>query len=313
VQKWKKILFWGCVTSASLSLAASLFFFWLFYEFYLKWDFNALGRYFDPVDGVAYTDDAFMFVIPATFFLLLALVLAAIATIIRKRHRAKLLGVKSLPVIAIDGPSASGKGTVAQIVAERLGFHYLDSGALYRIVALAAQQRGISWQDEAGLAAMAPKLHIVFEQGQVLLDDEYISEAIRTEDISRGASEVAVHPALRKALVKLQRSFCKAPGLVADGRDMGSVIFPEARTKIFLTASAEIRAERRYKQLMGKGIHANLAAILQDLQARDARDRQRTVAPLQQCEGALLLDTDPLTIEQAVQQVLNQYQLSLQT
>lgn len=209
------------------------------------------------------------------------------------------------PVIAIDGPSASGKGTVAQLVAQRLDFHYLDSGALYRIVALAAKQRGISWQDETALAQIAPQLDIRFENGLILLNGKNISEAVRTEEMSQGASEVAVHPALRQALVDLQRSFRKAPGLVADGRDMGSVIFPDAQTKIFLTASASVRAERRYKQLMGKGNHANLANILQDLQMRDERDRQRAVAPLQQCEGAMLLDTDHLTIEQAVQSVLN--------
>ena len=211
------------------------------------------------------------------------------------------------PVIAIDGPSASGKGTVAQRVAEFLGFHYLDSGALYRIVALAARQQAVSWQDEASLARIAPQLSIQFEHGQIFLNKANVSDAVRTEEISRGASEVAVHPALRAALVDLQRNFRKHPGLVADGRDMGSVIFPDATTKIFLTASAEIRAERRYKQLREKGNHANLAEILQDIQLRDARDRQRTVAPLQQCEGAILLDTDQLTIEQAVQKVLNQY------
>ena len=215
--------------------------------------------------------------------------------------------MNQFPVIAIDGPSASGKGTVAQRVAQALGFHYLDSGALYRIVALAAKQNKIAWQNEAALAELAPALDIRFEHGNILLNGEDVSEAVRTEEMSRGASEVAVYPALRSALVDLQRSFNKAPGLVADGRDMGSVIFPEAKTKIFLTASAEVRAERRYKQLMEKGNHANLAAILQDLQLRDARDRQRAVAPLQQCEGAALLDTDHLTIEQAVQSVLNQY------
>lgn len=211
------------------------------------------------------------------------------------------------PVIAIDGPSASGKGTVAQLVAHQLGFHYLDSGALYRIVALAAKLRGINWQDESALAAMVPTLDICFEGGQILLDGESVSEAVRTEEMGRGASEVAIHPALRRALVDLQRSFRRPPGLVADGRDMGSVIFPEARTKVFLTASAEVRAKRRYNQLMEKGNHANLATILQDLQWRDERDRQRAVAPLQQCEGAMLLDTDHLTIEQAVQAVLGRY------
>ena len=215
--------------------------------------------------------------------------------------------MSSIPVIAIDGPSASGKGTVAQRVAQQLGFHYLDSGALYRIVALAAKLRSISWQDESALAALAPTLDIRFENSQILLNGNDVSEAVRTEEISRGASEVAVHPALRRALVDLQRSFRKTPGLVADGRDMASVIFTDAQTKIFLTASAQVRAERRYKQLMEKGNHANLASILQELQLRDERDRQRAVAPLQQCQGAMLLDTDHLAIEQAVQSVLDQF------
>jgi len=210
-----------------------------------------------------------------------------------------------IPVIAIDGPSASGKGTVAQRVAEKLGYHYLDSGALYRIVALAGLNAGIAWQDEAALARLAGDLDIRFEGGKIFLDGNDVSEAVRSEQMSRGASEVAVHPQVRSALFELQRSFRKTPGLVADGRDMGSVVFPEAETKVFLTASAEVRAERRYKQLIAKGIDANLAEILQDLQLRDARDRQRSVAPLQQCADATLLDTDPLTIEQAVQTVLD--------
>ena len=214
------------------------------------------------------------------------------------------------PVIAIDGPSASGKGTVAQRVAERLGFHYLDSGALYRIVALAAKRREISWHDEAALALMAPQLDIRFDGDQIWMDGENVSQAVRTEDMSRGASEVAVHPQLRLALVNLQRSFRKPPGLVADGRDMASVIFPDAQTKIFLTASAEIRAERRYKQLLEKGNHANLASILQDLRLRDERDSQRAVAPLQQEKDALLLETSDLDIAQAVQAVLDQYHAS---
>lgn len=212
---------------------------------------------------------------------------------------------EAVPVIAIDGPSASGKGTVAQRVAETLGYHYLDSGALYRIVALAGLHAGISWQDEAALARLAEHLDIRFEGGRILLDGSDVSEAVRSEQMSRGASEVAIHPGVRSALFELQRSFRKAPGLVADGRDMGSVVFPEAATKVFLTASAGVRAERRYKQLIAKGIDANLAEILQDLQSRDARDRQRTVAPLQQCPDATLLDTDPLTIDQAVQTVLD--------
>jgi cytidylate kinase len=212
--------------------------------------------------------------------------------------------IASIPVIAIDGPSASGKGTVAQRVAEKLGYHYLDSGALYRIVALAGKKRGLAWSDEHALANMAAGLDIRFENGEIYLDGEIVSRDVRTEEMSRGASEVAVHPQVRRALVNLQRSFRKTPGLVADGRDMGSVIFPDAKTKIFLTASAEVRAQRRYKQLMEKGNNANLADILNDLQMRDARDRERKVAPLQQCEDAELLDTDNLTIEQAVRQVL---------
>jgi cytidylate kinase len=213
--------------------------------------------------------------------------------------------MNSIPVIAIDGPSASGKGTVAQHVAQKLNYHYLDSGAMYRIVALAGRQRGILWQDGTALAQMAAGLDIRFNDSEIFLDGANVSEAVRSEEMSRGASEVAVHPAVRQALFDLQRSFLKPPGLVADGRDMGSVVFPEAACKIFLTASAEVRAERRYKQLIEKGIAANMAAILQDLQARDERDRARTVAPLRQCADAILLDTDNLTIEQAVQAILD--------
>lgn len=215
--------------------------------------------------------------------------------------------MSGIPVIAIDGPSASGKGTVAQLVAQQLDYHYLDSGALYRIVALAGKKQGIAWNEEAALADMASGLEIRFENGEIYLDGENVSPDVRTEEMSRGASEVAVHPAVRRTLVDLQRSFRKAPGLVADGRDMGSVIFPDAVTKIFLTASAEVRAERRYKQLMEKGNHANLDDILEDLHLRDARDRARKVAPLQQCEDAILLDTDHLTIAQAVQSVLESH------
>jgi cytidylate kinase len=215
-----------------------------------------------------------------------------------------------IPVIAIDGPSASGKGTVAQLVAQELDFHYLDSGALYRIVALAAKNRKISWQDEKALAELAPRLDIRFEKGAILVDGADVSDEVRTEEMGRGASEVAVHPALRRALLDLQHSFRKAPGLVADGRDMGSVVFPDAELKIYLSASTETRAQRRYKQLMSKGIHANLPDILQDLQKRDARDQQRSVAPLQQCADAKLLETSDLTIEQAVQAVLQHYRNS---
>ncbi len=213
-----------------------------------------------------------------------------------------------IPVIAIDGPSASGKGTVAQLVAERLGYHYLDSGALYRIVALAAQQKNISWQDEAALADLAANLSIRFANDNIYFSGQNITEDVRTEAMGRGASEVAVHPAVRRALLDLQHSFRQPPGLVADGRDMATVVFPDAATKIYLTASAEVRAERRYKQLMAKGIHANLSDILQDLQRRDARDQQRPVAPLQQSADARLLETSQLSIEQAVEAVLEAVQ-----
>jgi len=209
-----------------------------------------------------------------------------------------------IPVIAIDGPSASGKGTIAQIVAEKLGYHYLDSGALYRIVALAAFEQRIDWQDEQDVAKLVPQLSIKFENGEIYLNDVNVSEKIRTEQMGQGASKVAAHPLVRLALVDLQHSFRKAPGLVADGRDMATVIFPDAKTKIFLTASAEVRAERRYKQLINKGLEADYQAILKDLQDRDARDSQRSVAPLQQAPDASLLETSHLNIEQAVNQAL---------
>lgn len=209
-----------------------------------------------------------------------------------------------IPVIAIDGPSASGKGTIAQIVAEKLGYHYLDSGALYRIVALAAFEQGIDWQAEKEVAKLVAQLSIKFEHGEIYLNDADVGEKIRTELMGQGASKVAAHPLVRLALVDLQHSFRKAPGLVADGRDMATVIFPDAKTKIFLTASAEVRAERRYKQLLNKGLEANYQAILKDLQDRDARDSQRTVAPLQQAADASLLETSHLNIEQAVNQAL---------
>lgn len=214
----------------------------------------------------------------------------------------------SIPVITIDGPSASGKGTVAQIVAQRLGFHYLDSGALYRIVALAADQQNIPWNQADALGKLAEKLNIQFNQGEIYLNNARITQAVRSEKMSRGASEVAVHPPVRDALLGLQRSFRQAPGLVGDGRDMGSVIFPDAPLKIFLTADVETRAERRYKQLIGKNLTANYSEILADLQLRDKRDRERAAAPLVQTADALLLDTSNRTIEQAVDFVLTAYQ-----
>ena len=211
---------------------------------------------------------------------------------------------KAAPVIAIDGPSASGKGTVAARVAAALGYAYLDSGALYRLTALAAQQAAVDWADEAAVAAIAAELNVEFSGSDIRLNGELVGDAIRTENISVGASKVAALPAVREALLFRQRTFNKAPGLIGDGRDMGSVVFPCAALKVFLTASAEARAERRYKQLIEKGFSANLADLLEDLKQRDERDSQRSVAPLRREADAKLLDTTHLTIEQAVNQVL---------
>lgn len=210
-----------------------------------------------------------------------------------------------VPVIAIDGPSASGKGTVAARVAAALGWHYLDSGALYRLTASAARRAGVAWDDENKVVAVAANLDVVFRENSITLAGEEVGEAIRHEDISIGASKVAALPAVRAALLFRQRVFRRAPGLVADGRDMASVVFPDAQTKVFLTASVEVRAERRYKQLIEKGIAASIQPLLLDLRERDARDSQRSVAPLKQNEDAELLDTTNLTIEQAVARVLS--------
>ena len=216
-----------------------------------------------------------------------------------------------IPVIAIDGPTASGKGTVASLVAEKLGFHYLDSGALYRLVALASEKEAIDTQNGQKLGLLAQKLVISFEKGQIILNGEVVTETIRTESIGLRASAIAIHPEVREALVGVQQDFRKAPGLVADGRDMASVIFPDASLKIFLTATAAARAERRYKQLIAKGISAKLDVLLQDLQERDARDSSRGAAPLLIAPGAQVLDTSELSIDQAVKTVLDWYQSKL--
>ncbi|MES2498990.1 MAG: (d)CMP kinase [Pseudomonadota bacterium] len=213
--------------------------------------------------------------------------------------------VNVIPVIAIDGPSASGKGTVAERVAEKLGFHYLDSGALYRIVALAAEKENIAWNQSDTLGELAKKLVIQFSQSEIYLNGDCVTQAVRCEKMSRGASEVAIHAPVRDALFNLQQSFRQLPGLVADGRDMGSVVFKDAALKIFLTADVKIRAERRHKQLLHKNIMADYEQILQDLQLRDLRDSQRSAAPLIQTSDALLLDTTNCNIEQAVEFVLN--------
>ncbi len=217
------------------------------------------------------------------------------------------MSMNDIPVIAIDGPSASGKGTVAQRVAEKLGFHYLDSGALYRLVALAAMRAEVDLTDETALADIARDLAVVFAGAKIQLQGEDVTDAIRAEACSNGASRIAAYPQVRTALLQRQRAFRQFPGLVADGRDMGSVVFPDAALKIFLTASAETRAQRRYKQLMEKGIDANISTLLQDIRERDARDSNRSVAPLQQGADASLLDTTSLNITQAVDEVLRQY------
>jgi cytidylate kinase len=211
------------------------------------------------------------------------------------------------PVIAIDGPSASGKGSVAQLVASKLGFNYLDSGALYRIVAFAAKENNIAWDDALAVTDCAKNLSIKFINEQVLLNNQDVSNEIRTEEIGKGASQVAVHASLRAALVEIQHSFCRNPGLVADGRDMGTVIFPDALLKIFLTASTETRAQRRYKQLLDKAQHANYEDILKDLTERDARDKSRVSAPLVIAEDAILLETDNVGISDAVNFILQKY------
>ncbi len=218
---------------------------------------------------------------------------------------------RSVPVICIDGPTASGKGTLASRVAQQLGFHYLDSGALYRLTALAAKQQGIAWDDEAALAKIAAHLPVVFEAEAVLLNEDDVSELIRSEEMGVGASIVSVFPAVRAALTALQHSFARLPGLVADGRDMGTVIFPAAPLKIFLTASSATRAERRYKQLISKGISAKLDFLRADLEARDLRDSSRSSAPLKAAEDAVLLDNSVQTIEESVASVQSQWRNKL--
>jgi cytidylate kinase len=208
------------------------------------------------------------------------------------------------PVIAIDGPSASGKGTVAQRVAQALGFHYLDSGALYRLATLAALHSGASADDEPRLAGITADMKVVFRDGRTWLDGEDVTEALRTEEVSALASRVAARPAVRQALLARQRRFRQPPGLVADGRDMGSGVFPDAALKVYLTASVATRADRRYKQLMEKGMYAKMPDVVEDLRRRDERDASRPVAPLKHYPDALFLDTTGLTADAAVQTIL---------
>ena len=217
-----------------------------------------------------------------------------------------------IKVIAIDGPSASGKGTIASRVAEALGWRYLDSGALYRLTALHAQNQNIAWDNETALSQLAAHLPVEFLGQTILLNGQDVSQHIRSEQIGMGASAVAKLPAVRAALLQRQRDFLTESGLVADGRDMGSVVFPNACLKIFLTASAEIRAQRRAKQLNMPLSGKQFDQILADIQARDIADQNRAVAPLKQLPDALLLDTSSLTVEQAVEQVLTWYQKNIE-
>ncbi len=217
--------------------------------------------------------------------------------------------VANVPIITIDGPSGSGKGTIARQVADRLGWHLLDSGALYRLVALAGQRKGISRDDQAGYERVAQQLDVRFGLAadggeQVWLENQEVSGAIRTEQAGEGASQVAAMPGVRAALLERQRAFATAPGLVADGRDMGTVVFPAAALKIYLTASAEERARRRYNQLKDKGLDANLAALSLDIAERDRRDASRPIAPLKPADDALIVDSTSMTIDAVLARVL---------
>lgn len=215
--------------------------------------------------------------------------------------------MSSIPVLTIDGPSGSGKGTIARLLARRLGWHMLDSGALYRLTALAARRRGIDLADAQAVAEVARALDVRFEgdeETRVLLDGDDVTLAIRTEEAGAAASTVAAHPLVREALLDRQRRFAQPPGLVADGRDMGTVVFPDAPVKIYLDASAEVRGERRCKQLKDKGLDANLTQIIEDIRLRDQRDMQRPVAPLRPAEDAYVIDSSHLTVEQVLAECL---------
>ncbi len=220
--------------------------------------------------------------------------------------------IRQIPVITIDGPSGSGKGTVAALLAAKLGWNFLDSGALYRLLAFAARNHGVDLTNEEALKLLAAHLDVQFgaSQGaegmQIVLEGEDVTQAIRNEQVGAGASQVAALPAVREALLQRQKAFREAPGLVADGRDMGTVVFPDAPLKVFLTASAEERAHRRYLQLKSKGDDVNLASLLDEIRARDERDTGREVAPLKPADDAVQLDSTDLSIEQVLGQILSE-------
>ena len=214
------------------------------------------------------------------------------------------MNISAIPVLTIDGPAGAGKGSIAGMLADTLGWHLLDSGAIYRVAALAALRRGIDLHDELAISALIPQLVIEFKQGDAWLNGECVSGDIRNEACASATSKIAALPKVRSELLALQRSFCKAPGLIADGRDMGTVVFPEAPYKFYLTASAEIRAERRLKQLSEQGLSAKLQDLIQDINARDERDSNRPVAPLKPADDAVLVDTSPLTQAEVFAEVL---------
>ncbi len=219
------------------------------------------------------------------------------------------MNTSSPVVITIDGPSGSGKGTLSQMLARHLGYHLLDSGALYRLVALAAIKEGVNLLDEGRVSLVATRLNVVFNldndsSAQILLDGAEVTQLIRQESVGMGASQVAAYPEVRAALLERQRKFALPPGLIADGRDMGTTVFPDAQIKLFLTASAEARAERRYKQLSAKGVTVDMSELVRDIKERDERDSNRTVSPLRPAEDAIIIDSTAMTIEEVFARML---------